>query len=100
MARTSTAPPLPWLNLWFSERTLLNVRNPSRRKRRAKRFEELRGGRNKMTVGRFEAGRRCAGNASNSACTASNASGGDPIPVLRELMTGALTCILKPSGRA
>jgi hypothetical protein len=46
---------LPWLNLWFSERTVLNVRNlyPDGNDG-AKRFEDVRCGLNKMTVARFE----------------------------------------------
>jgi hypothetical protein len=46
---------IPWLNLIFSEKTLMNVRNlyPDGSDR-ARRFEDVRGGLNKMTVRRFK----------------------------------------------
>ena len=95
---------LPWLNLWFSERTLLNVRNlyPDGSDG-AKRFEDIRGGLNKMTVRRFEKlldgapGMRVEHLILHSVKRVPLVTG---VPVLRELMTGALTCILKPIGRA
>jgi SAM-dependent methyltransferase len=95
---------LPWLNLWFSERTLLNVRNlyPDGSDG-AKRFEDIRGGLNKMTVRRFEKlldaapGMRVEHLILHSVKRVPFVTG---VPVLRELMTGALTCILKPVGRA
>ena len=95
---------LPWLNLWFSERTLLNVRNlyPDGSDG-AKRFEDIRGGLNKMTVRRFEKlldaapGMRVEHLILHSVKRVPLVTG---VPVLRELMTGALTCILKPVGRA
>ena len=95
---------LPWLNLWFSERTLLNVRNlyPDGSDG-AKRFEDIRGGLNKMTVRRFEKlldaapGMRVEHLILHSVKRVPFVTG---VPVLRELMTGALTCILKPIGRA
>ena len=95
---------LPWLNLWFSERTLLNVRNlyPDGSDG-AKRFEDVRGGMNKMTVRRFEKlihdapGMRVEHLTLHSVKRVPLVT---RIPVLRELMTGALTCILKPAGQA
>jgi SAM-dependent methyltransferase len=95
---------LPWLNLWFSERTLLNVRNlyPDGSDG-ARRFEDIRGGLNKMTVRRFEKlldaapGMRVEHLILHSVKRVPFVTG---VPVLRELMTGALTCILKPVGRA
>jgi SAM-dependent methyltransferase len=95
---------LPWLNLWFSERTLLNVRNlyPDGSDG-AKRFADIRGGLNKMTVRRFEKlldgapGMRVEHLILHSVKRVPLVTG---VPVLRELMTGALTCILKPIGRA
>jgi len=93
---------LPWLNLWFSERTLLNVRNlyPDGSDG-AKRFEDIRGGLNKMTVRRFEKligaapGMRVEHLTLHSVKRVPLVT---RVPVLRELMTGALTCILKPVG--
>src|ERR1035438_6612033 len=95
---------LPWLNLWFSERTLLNVRNlyPDGSDG-AKRFEDIRGGLNKMTVRRFEKlldgapGMRVEHLILHSVKRLPLVT---RIPVLRELMTGALTCILKPAWPA
>jgi SAM-dependent methyltransferase len=91
---------LPWLNLWFSERTLLNVRNlyPDGADG-AKRFEDIRGGLNKMTVRRFKRliaavpGMRVERLKLHSVKRVPLVTG---VPVVRELMTGAITCILKP----
>ncbi len=44
---------LPWAHLFFSERTIMNVRSRFRLDG-AKHYEEVEGGLNKMTVGRFE----------------------------------------------
>jgi SAM-dependent methyltransferase len=95
---------LPWLNLWFSERTLLNVRNlyPNGSDG-AKRIEDIRGGLNKMTVRRFEnlihaaPGMRVEHLTLHSVKRVPLVT---RIPVLRELTTGALICIPKPVGRA
>ena len=94
---------LPWLNLWFSERTVLNVRNlyPDGSDG-AKRFEDVRGGLNKMTVARFEKliasapGMRVEHLHLHSVKKVPLVT---KIPVIRELMTGAITTILKPAGR-
>ena len=93
---------LPWLNLWFSERTLLNVRNlyPDGSDG-AKRFEDIRGGLNKMTVRRFEQAIRSAPGMRVEHLILHGVKRVPlvtRVPVLRELMTGALTCILKPRG--
>ncbi len=92
---------LPWLNLWFSERTLINVRNlyPDGNDG-AKRFEEIRGGLNKMTVSRFEKliaaapGMRVQHLKLHSVKRMPFVT---RVPVLRELMTGAVTCVLTPA---
>jgi 2-polyprenyl-3-methyl-5-hydroxy-6-metoxy-1,4-benzoquinol methylase len=92
--------PLPWLNLMFSERTLMNVRNlyPDGSDG-AKTFAEVRGGLNKMTVARFE---RIIHSVPGFRVKYYSLRGvkGFPavtrIPVVRELMTSALTCILCP----
>lgn len=94
---------LPWLDLWFSDRTLLNVRNlyPDGSDG-AKRFEDIRGGLNRLTVRRFEKliaaapGMRVEHYARHSVKRVPVVT---KVPVLRELMTGALTCILKPAGK-
>ena len=91
---------LPWLNLIFSERTRMNVRNlyPDGSDG-AKRVEDVRGGLNKMTVARFE---RLVSAVPGFRVDYLLLRGvkGVPlvtkIPVVRELMTSALTCILRP----
>ena len=94
---------MPWLNLWFSERTVLNVRNlyPDGSDG-AKRFEDVRGGLNKMTVARFEKlisnvpGMRVEHLHLHSVKKVPLVT---KIPLIRELMTGAITTILKPARR-
>lgn len=44
---------VPWVNLWFSEKTVLKVRSRFRDDG-ATRYEEITGGLNKMTVAKFE----------------------------------------------
>jgi 2-polyprenyl-3-methyl-5-hydroxy-6-metoxy-1,4-benzoquinol methylase len=90
---------LPWLNLIFSERTLMNVRNlyPDGTDG-ARRFVDVRGGLNGMTVARFER-MMAAAPAMKVMYIAGRAVKGLPIvekvPVVRELMTGAITCVLQ-----
>jgi SAM-dependent methyltransferase len=91
---------LPWLNLWFSEKTVLNVRNlyPDGSDG-ARRFEDIRGGLNRMTVRHFEKlaaaapGMRVEQLILHSVKRVPLVT---QVPVLREMMTGAITCILKP----
>ena len=89
---------IPWLNLMFSERTLMNVRNlyPDGSDG-ARRFVDVRGGLNGMTVAHFER-LVAAAPGFQVAYLRPRAVKGLPIvssvPVLRELMTGAMTCIL------
>jgi 2-polyprenyl-3-methyl-5-hydroxy-6-metoxy-1,4-benzoquinol methylase len=90
---------IPWLNLIFSEKTLMNVRNlyPDGSDG-ATRFEDVRGGLNKMTVRRFES---IVASAKDFEVEYSRLFGvkGVPlvtkVPVLRELMTSAAACILR-----
>ena len=94
---------LPWLNLWFSERSLMNVRNlyPDGSDG-AKRFADIRGSLNKMTLGRFEELIAAAPGMRIDLLDLHSVKGVPfvtGIPVLRELMTGALGCVLKPVGK-
>jgi len=95
---------LPWLNLIFSDRTLMNVRNLyPEGVDGARRFEDIRGGLNKMTVARF--GRLMAAAPGMQVhYLRLRAVKGVPlvtrVPWLRELMTGAITCILRPRPQA
>ena len=92
---------LPWLNLIFSERTLMNVRNlyPDGSDG-ARTFAEVCGGLNKMTVARFE---RIIHAVPGFRVHYYRLRGVRGLPVvtkipgLRELMTSALTCILRPA---
>ena len=45
--------PVPWLQLWFSEKTVLTVRRRYRQDG-ARRYEEVEGGLNKMSLAKFE----------------------------------------------
>lgn len=91
---------VPWLNLWFSEKTLLNVRNlyPDGRDGATK-WEEISGGLNKMTVAKFE---RILANVSDVAevehlryVGVKGHHWATCVPGLRELMTNAIVCVLK-----
>ncbi len=90
---------LPWLNLLFSEKTLMNVRNlyPDGADG-ATRFEEIRGGLNKMTVKRFH---RIVHSAPDMRVAEFRLTSVKrlplvtQVPLLRELMTSACTCILQ-----
>ena len=45
--------PVPWPQLWFSEKTVLSVRRRYRQDG-ARRYEEVEGGLNKMSLAKFE----------------------------------------------
>lgn len=87
---------LPWVNVWFSEQTVINVR------RRfvddgATRYEDVEGGLNRMTVRRFEALMASSGLEIQSLRLFSVK--GLPIvahlPVLREFLVSAASCVLR-----
>jgi 2-polyprenyl-3-methyl-5-hydroxy-6-metoxy-1,4-benzoquinol methylase len=90
---------IPWLNLIFSEKTLMNVRNlyPDGSDG-ASRFEDVRGGLNKLTVRRFE---RIIGSVKRFEVEYFRLFGVKrvplvtKVPVLRELMTSAAACVLR-----
>jgi SAM-dependent methyltransferase len=92
---------IPWLNLIFSEKTLLSVRNlyPDGSDG-AKRIEDVRGGLNKMTVRRFEQLVSSAPGMKVEYLWLRGVKGLPVVthlPLVRELMTSALTCILRPA---
>jgi SAM-dependent methyltransferase len=94
---------LPWLNLIFSERTLINVRNlyPDG-KDGATRFSEILGGLNKMTIKRFEAIVKSDPAMKIERLQLVGVKGlpiVTQVPVLRELMTNACTCILQRQSK-
>ena len=88
---------VPWVNLLFPERSVMLVR-ALYRDDRAKRYEEFGdgGGVNRMTVARFE--RIIAASGMRREFYRNYATRGLPLvtrlPVLRELLTSACTCIL------
>jgi ubiquinone/menaquinone biosynthesis C-methylase UbiE len=86
---------VPWLNLLFSEKTVLKVRSRYR-KDGATRYEEVESGLNRMTVGKFE--RIAAGSGLRIVRKKYNCVKGldwlGTIPLLRELFINHITCIL------
>lgn len=88
--------PLPWLNLVFSDRALLTLREQFRGDR-PQRIEDIEGGLNKMTLARFERIIRDSGLAVVE--LRYYATRGLPlvakVPVVRELLTSAAMCMLR-----
>jgi len=86
---------VPWVNILFSERTVMQVRSRFRSDG-AKRYEEVESGLNRMTVARFErlvsrAGMRMEWR--NYRCVKGLSFLGRP-PVVRELFINDISCIL------
>lgn len=86
---------VPWLNILFSEKTVLKVRSRYRQDG-AQRYEAVESGLNKMTVGRFE--RIASGSGLRIAYKKYNCVKGmdwlGRIPMVRELFINHITCIL------
>jgi hypothetical protein len=87
---------LPWVNLLFAERTIMNVRSLYRTDG-AQRFIEIEGGLNQMSVAKFERIMRSSGMRIESLRLWPTK--GLPlvtgVPVLRELLTSACSCVLQ-----
>lgn len=87
---------IPWLQLWFSEKTIMNVRAKYRRDG-AQRFEDVESGLNKMSLAKFE---RII-STSGLSLIHLNYTGVKGmhwiahVPALRELGTVHVTCILR-----
>jgi SAM-dependent methyltransferase len=87
---------VPWANLWFSESTLMAVRNRYRDDG-ATRFEEVAGGLNRMTLAKFE--RLIAASGMKEKFRRYYATKRLPlvthIPLVREFLVSALAAILQ-----
>ena len=87
---------LPWVNLLFSERTVLNVRSRYRTDG-ARCYEEVEGGLNRMTVARFERLIRESGLTIRFSrlFPVKRLPLVTRVPVVRELLTAAASCVLE-----
>jgi SAM-dependent methyltransferase len=87
---------VPWVNLWFSEQTVMRVRSRFRDDG-ATRYEEIEGGLNRMTLSKFE---RLIGQSGMAVHYLKfHSTKGlplvDKLPIVRELLVSAATCILR-----
>jgi SAM-dependent methyltransferase len=87
---------LPWVNVWFSERTALNVRSHFRTDG-AKRYEEVEGGLNRMTLAKFERIIKASDMTIEQLKfhTTKGIPLVDKIPIVREFWVSAATCFLR-----
>ena len=87
---------VPWVNILFSERTVMNVRSRFRSDG-ATRYEDVESGLNKMTVRKFEAIVSASGlrteQRSYDCVKGANFLG--HIPLLRELFINRVSCVLR-----
>lgn len=87
---------IPWVNVFFSEQTILRVRSRFRNDG-AMRFEEVTGGLNRMTLAKFESIIRRSG--MHLEFTKYYATRGLPLvhrlPVAREFLVSSVGCILR-----
>lgn len=93
--------PLPWLNLFFSDRAMLTLRTRFRADRPAK-IEDISGGLNRMTVARFERIIKDSGMTIRQLqlFSTKNLPLVTRVPVLRELLTSSVSCVLQPGSAA
>jgi SAM-dependent methyltransferase len=87
---------IPWMNLLFSERALLTLRSRFRQDR-PRRFEDIEGGLNKMTVAKFERILKESGMVVEELrlYATKKLPLVTRLPVLRELLTSAAACRLR-----
>lgn len=86
---------VPWVNIFFSESTVMAVRSNFRQDG-ATRYEEVEGGLNKMTVAKFERIVSSAGMRFNAKTYTGvkKLNWLTRIPLLRELFTNRISCVL------
>jgi SAM-dependent methyltransferase len=92
--------PIPWLQLWFSEKTVMAVRSRYRRDG-AKRYQEVEGGLNKLSLRRFErivhdSGLRLV---ECRYVAVKNIPYLTRVPIVRELATVVVTAVLAAQSR-
>lgn len=87
---------LPWVNVFFSERTIMRVRSRFRDDG-AERYEEVEGGLNRMTLARFERIMRASGMTIETLrfYPVKGLPLVSALPVVREFFTAAACCILR-----
>jgi len=87
---------VPWVNLWFSEKTVMSVRSRFRNDG-ATRYQDVEGGLNQMTLRRFETIIKSSGLSVEylKFHTTKGLPLVDKIPVLREFFVSAVACILR-----
>jgi hypothetical protein len=91
---------IPWVNLLFAEKTVMRVR-ARYKSDGATRYEEVEGGLNRMTVARFERIMRNSGMQFHGVrlMPVKKLPLVSHIPVARELLTAAASCVLTKPER-
>ncbi len=87
---------IPWVNLLFTERSVMEARSHFRSDG-AQHYEQVKGGLNRMTIARFERLIRASGLKIDflKVYPVKNLPAIGRMPIFRELLTGAATCILR-----